>query len=171
MARVTVEDCTDKIANRFELVMIASQRARQLSAGAPLVVERDDDKNAVVALREIAAASVAYDKLREALVNGHRRDHDADAPPADDVQDLLEEAQGLMGPAPTSLNDGLGEGGIEDDEVTEDENAADHMEDLPGDMDGDHGNLVDRNVVDSGRAYNPDEIHEDMQRPADDRRR
>ena len=70
MARVTVEDCVLKIPNRFELVMLAAQRARHISAGAPLAVDRDNDKNPVVALREIADEAVDLDSLEEALIKG-----------------------------------------------------------------------------------------------------
>ena len=84
MARVTVEDCITKIPNRFDLVVIAAQRARQLSAGAPLTVERDNDKNPVVALREIAAETVQISKLENANLMSFRRqiarelNHDSD---------------------------------------------------------------------------------------------
>lgn len=70
MARVTVEDCVLKIPNRFELVMLAAQRARHISAGAPLAVERDNDKNPVVALREIAEEAIELPELEEALIKG-----------------------------------------------------------------------------------------------------
>ena len=70
MARVTVEDCVLKVPNRFDLVMLAAQRARDISAGAPLSVDRDDDKNAVVALREIADEAVSLETLHGALVQG-----------------------------------------------------------------------------------------------------
>jgi DNA-directed RNA polymerase subunit omega (EC 2.7.7.6) len=73
MARVTVEDCITKIPNRFDLVVVAAQRARQLSAGAPLTVERDNDKNPVVALREIAAKTVDIAKLENANLMSFRR--------------------------------------------------------------------------------------------------
>lgn len=73
MARVTVEDCIERIPNRFELVMMASQRARKIGTGASLTVDRDNDKNPVVALREIAAESVAHDGLKEDLVKSHQR--------------------------------------------------------------------------------------------------
>lgn len=73
MARITVEDCVTKIPNRFELVMLAAQRARDVSAGAPLTVERDNDKNPVVALREIADETVELDHLRYELIHGLRR--------------------------------------------------------------------------------------------------
>ena len=72
MARVTVEDCTNKIQNRFELVVYAAQRTRQLAAGSPLGVERDNDKNPVVSLREIAADHVGSQELREAVIAGFR---------------------------------------------------------------------------------------------------
>ena len=68
MARVTVEDCVEKISNRFDLVLLASQRARDISAGMPETLPRDNDKNPVVALREIAAESVEYDALQDTLV-------------------------------------------------------------------------------------------------------
>jgi len=67
MARVTVEDCVDKVPNRFELVALAAHRARMIAAGAPITVERENDKNPVVALREIADESVRPDELREDL--------------------------------------------------------------------------------------------------------
>ena len=73
MARVTVEDCVLKVPNRFELVMMAAQRAREISAGAPLTLERDNDKNPVVALREIADEGVPLESLRDTLVRGHQR--------------------------------------------------------------------------------------------------
>lgn len=68
MARVTVEDCVDKVSNRFDLVLIAAQRARQISGGADLTIERDRDKNPVVALREIAEEKVKPKELQEAIV-------------------------------------------------------------------------------------------------------
>lgn len=73
MARVTVEDCVEKIPNRFELVMVAAQRARKIGSGAPLTVERDNDKNPVVALREVAEETVDTNNLKEELVRSHQR--------------------------------------------------------------------------------------------------
>ena len=70
MARVTVEDCIEKIPNRFDLVLAATQRARQISTGNPLTIDRDNDKNPVVALREIADETIDPDKLRDDIVNG-----------------------------------------------------------------------------------------------------
>jgi DNA-directed RNA polymerase subunit omega len=73
MARVTVEDCIEVVPNRFDLVLLAGQRARQVSSGAQLTVERDNDKNPVVALREIAERTVDTDLLKEALVQNNQR--------------------------------------------------------------------------------------------------
>jgi len=88
MARVTVEDCVDKIPNRFDLVMMASQRARNISAGAELTVERDNDKNPVVALREIAEETVEFDELEEGLIKGLQNYVEMDEPEEDEM-DLL----------------------------------------------------------------------------------
>jgi len=73
MARVTVEDCVDKVTNRFELVLATAQRSRQISSGAPLEVERDNDKNAVVSLREIAEEKIMADDLIESVISGLRK--------------------------------------------------------------------------------------------------
>lgn len=73
MARVTIEDCIDKVSNRFELVLLAAQRARAVSSGAPLTVERDNDKNPVVSLREIAEQGVLPPALREDLIASLQR--------------------------------------------------------------------------------------------------
>jgi len=73
MARVTVEDCVDKVPNRFDLVLLAAQRARQISGGAELTIDRDRDKNPVVALREIADETITPDELNESLVSNLQR--------------------------------------------------------------------------------------------------
>lgn len=73
MARVTVEDCVEKVSNRFELVMLAAQRARKIGSGAQLTIARDNDKNPVVALREIAESTVAVSALHEEMVTSHQR--------------------------------------------------------------------------------------------------
>lgn len=80
MARVTVEDCVDKIPNRFDLVMLAAQRAREISAGGPLTIERDNDKNPVVALREIADETVVLERLNDNLITGLQRHVENDEP-------------------------------------------------------------------------------------------
>jgi len=73
MARVTVEDCIDKVLNRFELVMVAAQRARKIGSGAAITLPRDNDKNPVVALREIAEETIDVKSLQEELVRSHQR--------------------------------------------------------------------------------------------------
>jgi len=73
MARVTVEDCVLKIPNRFELVMVAAQRAREIGSGSPITIDRDNDKNPVVALREIADGTIAIDSLQESLVKNYQK--------------------------------------------------------------------------------------------------
>ena len=83
MARVTVEDCVDKIPNRFELVLYSAHRARGMSAGSEILVERDNDKNPVIALREIADEKLEPDDLREQLVSSMQRQVDVDEPEAD----------------------------------------------------------------------------------------
>jgi len=80
MARVTVEDCIDKIPNRFELVMTAAQRARQIAAGAPLTVERDNDKNPVISLREIADETIDTAAIDESLIQSLQKHVDFDDP-------------------------------------------------------------------------------------------
>jgi DNA-directed RNA polymerase subunit omega len=80
MARVTVEDCVVKVPNRFELVLLAAQRAREITSGAPLSLDRDDDKNPVVALREIAEDTVQLDHLQESLVRGMQKHVEMDEP-------------------------------------------------------------------------------------------
>jgi DNA-directed RNA polymerase subunit omega len=85
MARVTVEDCVDKVPNRFELVLLASHRARMISSGAPLTVDRDNDKNPVVALREIADTTVAPDDLKEDLIHSLQKYVEVDEPETDTV--------------------------------------------------------------------------------------
>ena len=83
MARVTVEDCVDKIPNRFDLVLLSAQRARAVSAGAPITVERDNDKNPVVALREIAETTVSPGDLKEDLIHSLQKYVEVDEPEPD----------------------------------------------------------------------------------------
>jgi DNA-directed RNA polymerase subunit omega len=96
MARVTVEDCVLKIPNRFDLVMLSAQRAREISAGATLTVERDNDKNPVVALREIAESSVDIDNLRQAVIIGLQK-HVETEEPEEDMMELLASERDVAG--------------------------------------------------------------------------
>ena len=95
MARVTVEDCVDKISNRFDLVLLAAQRARQVSGGAELTIDRDRDKNPVVALREIAEETVRPKDLQESLVQSLQRVQIDDDDAVDEVGSLAASAEAL----------------------------------------------------------------------------
>ena len=95
MARVTVEDCVLKVPNRFELVMVAAQRARNLGAGATLTVDRDNDKNPVIALREIAEGTVDLEALENSLIRGLQKVVETDEPESDDLDALGMQQIGL----------------------------------------------------------------------------
>ncbi len=89
MARVTVEDCVDKVPNRFELVMLAAHRAREVSSGSPITVDRDNDKNPVVSLREIADETQSADDLRERMIESHQTQIEVDEPEEDAMALLM----------------------------------------------------------------------------------
>ncbi|HZS82693.1 MAG TPA: DNA-directed RNA polymerase subunit omega [Stellaceae bacterium] len=114
MARVTVEDCVLKIPNRFELVLIAAQRARDIAAGGALTLERDNDKNPVVALREIADETVPIEGLQNALIKGMQKHVEIDEP----EEDREFAAEGVW-PADVAAAPGMSEEGGEDAAVEE----------------------------------------------------
>jgi DNA-directed RNA polymerase subunit omega len=121
MARVTVEDCVQLVPNRFELVMMAAQRARDIHGGSELRVDRDNDKNPVVALREIADETLALDDLRESLIRGHQRPPEVDEP-EDEIVELMAGEVGYQGaamPEGEGLPDGLSMDGDDEDEGEE----------------------------------------------------
>lgn len=89
MARVTVEDCVDKVPNRFDLVMLAAHRAREISAGAAITVDRDNDKNPVVSLREIAEETQSADELRERMIESNQTQIEVDEPEEDAMALLM----------------------------------------------------------------------------------
>ena len=89
MARVTTEDCVDKVPNRFDLVMLAAHRAREIAAGSPLTGDRDNDKNPVVALREIAEETQSADDLRERLIESNQTQIEVDEPEEDSMALLM----------------------------------------------------------------------------------
>ena len=108
MARVTVEDCVLKVPNRFELVVLAAQRSRTISAGAPLSVDRDNDKNPVVALREIADETIELEELEDNVVRGMQKHVEIDEPEEEDPIELMagaamagetDAAEGFVAPA------------------------------------------------------------------------
>ncbi len=88
MARVTVEDCVDKVPNRFDLVLLSAHRSREIARGMPLSIDRDNDKNPVVALREIAEETQSADDLRERMIESHQTQIEIDEP-EDDQMSLL----------------------------------------------------------------------------------
>lgn len=108
MARVTVEDCVVKIPNRFELVMLAGQRARDISAGGSLTVDRDNDKNPVVALREIADETISVDALGEELVQGLQKHIETDEP----EEDLPEFDEPMLDPSKAAAGEELVAAGV-----------------------------------------------------------
>ncbi|MHB2165981.1 DNA-directed RNA polymerase subunit omega [Alsobacter sp. R-9] len=109
MARVTVEDCIDKVDNRFELVLLASHRARMISSGAPLTVQRDRDKNPVVALREIADQTISPEDLKEEFIHSLQKHVDVDEPEPETVP--------MIGAAPEGADDSS----VEFDRMTEED--------------------------------------------------
>ena len=105
MARVTVEDCIDKIPNRYELLMVAAQRAKDISAGSPITLPRDNDKNPVIALREIAEETVSIEELQKSLVMGLQKYVEVEEPEEEELEimaaekelvDLDEQFNGLL---------------------------------------------------------------------------
>ena len=93
MARVTVEDCVDKIPNRYELLMVAAQRAKDISAGAPITVARDNDKNPVIALREIADETVSIEELQKSLVMGLQKYVEVEEPEEEELEIMAAEKE------------------------------------------------------------------------------
>jgi DNA-directed RNA polymerase subunit omega len=109
MARVTVEDCVLKVPNRFELVMVAAQRARNLGAGATLTVDRDDDKNPVIALREIAEGTVDLEEMENSLIRGLQKVVETDEPESDELDALGMQQQISLAADEIALADEVGE--------------------------------------------------------------
>ena len=117
MARVTVEDCVVKVPNRFELVLFAAQRTREITAGGPLTVDRDDDKNPVVALREIAEETIEVDHLRTSVVRGMQKHVEIDEPEETHELELDTDLFGVMPPAGVLAREEIGsEADVEDAE-------------------------------------------------------
>ena len=150
MARVTVEDCIDKIPNRYELLMVAAQRAKDISAGAPLTVMRDNDKNSVVALREIADETVSIEELQKSLVIGLQKFVEVEEPEEEELEilaaekelaELDEQFTGLLPDA--ELDDNMQIHGGDDDVLDLDAEA-----DI--DLDGGLGDGVDDEIGDDG---------------------
>ncbi len=141
MARVTVEDCVLKVPNRFELVMMAAQRARAVASGSPLSIDRDNDKNPVVALREIAEETVGLEQLKDSLIRGHQRHVEPDEP-EEEIIDLIAGEHGWVGQGDDMLD-------AESDELADDDDLA---VDLEADPDKDLGSTEDDAVGHDGES-------------------
>jgi len=115
MARVTVEDCIDKLPNRFELVLLAAHRARLVSQGAPITVERDNDKNPVVALREIADETIVPEDLREEFIHAMQKHVEVDEPEETEVPLIQQSGDMVM------VNDASDEDQPEMEQMTEED--------------------------------------------------
>ncbi len=141
MARVTVEDCIDKIPNRYELLMVAAQRAKDIASGSPLTVDRDNDKNSVVALREIAAESVSIEELQHSLVMGLQKNVEVEESEEEELEimaaerelaDLDEQFSGVLPQA--ELEDSMQIHGGDDETLDlESDDAADGVDDISDD--------------------------------------
>ena len=117
MARVTVEDCIRVVPNRFDLVLLSAQRGRQISAGSPLTINRDNDKNPVVALREIADKTISLDDLQENLIQGLQKHLQSDEPDEELLGLMVEENSYAGEPAHQLEIEGL----ALDDETSDDD--------------------------------------------------
>src|SRR4051812_49167480 len=151
MARVTVEDCVVKVPNRFELVLLAAQRAREITSGMQLTVERDDDKNPVVALREIAEETVVLDALKDSLVRGMQKHVDIDEP--EDTPDLEQTLFGLADPTGPVITDDATDEEAVDDELEEDLLAVADENDV--ELSGDDSPEADLGEADLGEDEEP----------------
>jgi DNA-directed RNA polymerase subunit omega len=115
MARVTVEDCIDKVENRFDLVLLAGHRARLISSGQPITIDRDNDKNPVVALREIADETIVPEDLREEYIHSMQKHVEVDEPEATEVP-LIQQSGDM-----TIVNDAADEDSVEMERMTEED--------------------------------------------------
>ena len=129
MARVTVEDCVVKVPNRFDLVLLAAQRAREITSGAPLSLDRDDDKNPVVALREIAESTIELDHLKDSLVRGMQKHVEMDEP--EEAPELEQTLFGVADPTGPVIGEDETDEEAVDEELEEDLLSVEEDEDLP----------------------------------------
>jgi len=156
MARVTVEDCVVKVPNRFELVLLAAHRAREITSGSPLSIDRDDDKNPVVALREIADETVGLPHLREAVVRGMQKHVELDE--AEETHELEVDPSvfGFAAPGGVLGADEVGAAAHD----FEDAEIADEAE-LEEDLVVDQGFAIDEDAIDED-AVDEDAVDEDL---------
>lgn len=128
MARVTVEDCVDKLPNRFELVMMAAQRARKIGSGSQLTVDRDNDKNPVVSLREIADETISVEELKEDMISSYQRVHAADSDDMDLAELISNEASAMEEEERIQASGAYADADAEDDDM-------DALQSLAGEID------------------------------------
>jgi len=152
MARVTVEDCVVKVPNRFELVLLAAQRAREISSGAPLSIDRDDDKNPVVALREIADETVGLDHLKTSVVRGMQKHVEIDEPEESHELELDTALFGIGAPAGALIGEEL--------DAEDAEDAEDRNEEVEGNEDEEA--LPAETAADLAQLDENEELAEDM---------
>ena len=157
MARVTVEDCVVKVPNRFELVLLAAQRAREITSGAPLSIDRDDDKNPVVALREIAEETVGLDHLKTSVVRGMQKHVEIDEPEESQELELDAALFGIGAPVGAMLDED-----VDTEAEDAEEEAEDGNEDEERNGSEDEGALSEESSVDLARLDEDDELAEDM---------
>ena len=153
MARVTVEDCVVKVPNRFELVLLAAQRAREITSGAPLSIDRDDDKNPVVALREIADETVGLDHLKTSVVRGMQKHVEIDEPEESQELELDTALFGIGAPAGPLIGEEL--------DAEDAEDAEDGNEEVEA-VEDDEEALPAETAVDLAQLDEEDELAEDM---------
>jgi DNA-directed RNA polymerase subunit omega len=156
MARVTVEDCVVKVPNRFELVLLAAQRAREITSGAPLSIDRDDDKNPVVALREIADETVALDHLKSSVVRGMQKHVEIDEPEEAHELELDTALFGIGAPAGALMDEEL------DAEVDADTEDAEDLEEAEEGNEDAEALPAETAAVDLAQIDEDDELAEDM---------
>jgi DNA-directed RNA polymerase subunit omega len=161
MARVTVEDCVPKVPNRFELVLLAAQRAREITAGAPLTLDRDDDKNPVVALREIADETIGLDHLRGSVVRGMQKHVEIDEPEETHELELEPTLFGVTAHSGVPVEE---EVGLEADDAGEEEEEAIVEEDALEEELGEDMLAVDEeaDLADEPPSDSPGDFDEDL---------
>lgn len=160
MARVTVEDCVEKVPNRYELLMVAAQRAKDIESGSPLQVERDNDKNAVVALREIAEGKVSIEELQKSLVMNLQKYVEVEEPEEEELEIMAAEKElsGLDSQFDSSM--------LLDSDINDSMQIHDGDEPLDDDTDGDLD--ADDDFDDSSADLGDDDIADDFSDEGDD---
>lgn len=155
MARVTVEDCIDKIPNRYELLMVAAQRAKDIASGSPLTLPRDNDKNTVVALREIADGTVSVEELQKSLVMGLQKYVEVEEPEEEEMEIMAAEKE------LADLDDQFS-GVLLDNEMSDAMQVRDDDDiDLDSEVDAGADDDVDDDALDMGDDFGADDLNDE----------